>query len=868
MSSPRYFQGSSLTGLVKAGTARSFREVVDALRIPPRLGMSRADFMSLDEKQRNEAKQVPFFVPACFKRSPSKRVYAEATHCNLIFLDIDPEKKRTPEGKWVETGSYPAAPFVRDPNRLHTLLEGFNFAAHVTASSTPERPRMRIIVDATNIPLHRYAAAVMDVASRLGLPLVTRESTVAVQPMFLPVIFQDTTEEDYPLLCWEVDGRAYTTKDITTEGEPEERESKGNAPSDDLDFLRAPVPEVTLEIARAALFHVDADCSRDEWLQLAAALKHQFYPRQEEEAYTLFDEWSAQGEKYGGTDETEKLWKSLRPTPTGRLPVTIRTLLHTAAACGWDDKPLKEDAFKAVYEWFDEARSITDLMEHGVKRILGAPQLSTMQVDTLAHQLAKKAKERFAYTISLTAIRKDLERVRELMREKKAPEKLKEPLWAKGVCYIANTDEFYRQRTGERYKSHAFNSSYARWLLPTEDMLRERGEVPTAALLARPVVEPSVYALNHLKIPTVYDYAYDPSQPMEMFFVDRGRKYVNTYSPTYPEADPANAPRIAAMVERHLANLIAEEEYRQTLIDFLAYQVQFPGRKVRWAVLIQSAEGAGKTLLAKLMKAALGAEHVRVIGGEEIKRGWNEWSFGSQLVVLEEVRVAGANRHEVMNALKPLITNDDVSINERNRNTREVRNITNYMLFSNHHNAITITPNDRRYFVVKSPLQHKKQVQSLGTDYFSPLYDAIREYPGAVRSWLNDWTVSPSFQPQGHAPRTTYVQDLVEDCASDLTAAVRRLMREGDHPLVQYDIVGSKALMDMLSEEDNLRGITPHTLTNVLREEGLEKVGRISLGDDRQYIWVRHGVDKRTAPEEAARRVKNNLKNLEMEIFD
>lgn len=864
----RYFQGASLTGTVRAGTARSFREVVDALRLPPRLGMSRADFLALDEKKRNEAKQVPFFVPACFKQSPSKRVYAEATHCNLIFLDIDPEKRRLPDGKWEETGRYPAAPFVRDPERLHTLLEGFNFAAHVTASSTPERPRMRIIVDASDIPLARYPAAVHDVASRLGLPLVTRESTVAVQPMFLPIIFSDTSEEDYPLLCWEVDGRSYTVKDIITEDGEAATESKGNAQSDDLDFLRAPVPEVTLAIAKDALSHLDADCSRDEWLQVAAALKHQFYPRQEEDAYTLFDEWSAQGVKYGGGDETEKLWKSLRPTPTGRLPVTIRTLLHAAVAAGWDDQPVKEDAFRKVYEWFDEARSITDLMEHGVKRILGAPQLSTMQVDTLAHQLAKKAKERFAYTISLSAIRKDLERVRELMREKKPPEKLKEPLWAKGVCYIANTDEFYRQRTGERYKSHAFNSSYARWLLPTEDMLRDRGEVPTPALLARPVVEPSVYALNHLKIPTVYDYAYDPSQPMEMFFVDRGRKYVNTYSPTYPELDAANTERVASLVQRHLGNLIAEDDYRRTIIDFMAYQVQFPGRKVRWAVLIQSAEGAGKTFLAELMKTALGAEHVRIIGGEEIKRGWNEWAFGSQLVVLEEVRVAGANRHEIMNALKPLITNDDISINERNRNTRQAKNITNYMLFSNHHNALTITPNDRRYFVVKSPLQHKGQVQSLGENYFAPIYAALREYPGAVRSWLNEWTISPDFRPDGHAPRTTYLADLVEDSASDVTAAVRRLMREGDHPLVQYDIVGSKALMDMLSEEDNIRGVTPHTLTHVLREEGMEKVGRITIGEERQYIWVRHGVNKRTAPEEAARRVKNNLKNLEMQLFD
>jgi tRNA A37 threonylcarbamoyladenosine biosynthesis protein TsaE len=34
--------------------------------------------------------------------------------------------------------------------------------------------------------------------------------------------------------------------------------------------------------------------------------------------------------------------------------------------------------------------------------------------------------------------------------------------------------------------------------------------------------------------------------------------------------------------------------------------VQFPGSKIRWAVLIQSAEGAGKTFFAKVMQSVLG----------------------------------------------------------------------------------------------------------------------------------------------------------------------------------------------------------------------------------------------------------------------
>ncbi len=515
----------------------------------------------------------------------------------------------------------------------------------------------------------------------------------------------------------------------------------------------------------------------------------------------------------------------------------------------------------------EEVNTITELMEKGVHKILATPLLSAVQEDVLVHQLCTHAKKRFAYTISATAIRKDIARTKnEINAQEKPAEKIREPLWAKGVCYIAAAQEFYRHRTGEKFKPEAFNASYSRWLLPSEDNLKDAGIPVTPATLSKPIVSPNDYALNHLKIAAVYDYAYDPSQPMDMFFVSRGKKFVNTYSPTYPELDIKNAEKAGALFQTHLGNLIAEPDYRRILTDFMAFMVQQPGRKARWAVLIQSVEGAGKTYLAEVMKAVLGAEHVKTISGASIKSGYNEWSFGHQLVVLEEVRVAGTNRHEIMNALKPLITNDDISINEKFRNQRQVANISNYILFSNHHDALALTPGDRRYFVIKSPLQHKSQVLALGESYFPPLYAMLRDMPGAMRAYLDTWDISPDFRPDGHAPRTTYVTDMVNDSANDLTSAVRRLLMEGDFPLVQFDIVSAKSLMDVLQIEEGITRATAQQLAQVLREEGFQQVGRHLFGTERHYIWSRRGVDPSAVVGIAAQRLKNGAKNLCMDL--
>lgn len=873
--STRYYQGSSVTGPVRESPARNFREVVDALRLCPTLGLKHGDFLALDEKKRNEAKQVPFFVAAVFKESPCKRVYENALHCNLIFLDIDPEKENK-NGKWVETGRYPAKPFVDDPDSLYTALAGYNFAAHLTASSTPEAPRMRIIIDAEKIPLSRYPSAVMAIGALLGLPSITRESKVAVQPMFLPVMFLDSTDAEHPLIAYCFDGTPYGPDDITGGDEtpheaPARERSTANAPDpglDALEFLRAQVPEINLTIAREALFAIDADVSRAEWLSAAQALKHQFAPHKEDEAFELWDEWSATGEKYGGDKETRTIWDSVRPTPIGRSPVTIRTLLRSAAMAGWDDKRVKELCFSKVAHWLDTVPTVTDLMENGAKRILATPLLSNIQEDVLIHMLCSNAKKRFAFTISATAIRKDIKRAKGEAKALENPaEKMREPTWAKGVCYIAAAQEFYRHRTGEKFKPEAFNASYSRFLLPDEDTLTGAGIPITPAALSKPLVSPNDYALNHLKIVTGYDYAYDPGQPTELFFINRGKRYINTYSPTYPEADPKHACEAGEVLQRHLCNLVGEPDYRRVLLDFMAYMVQFPGGKIRWAVLIQSAEGAGKTFFAKVMQTVLGFEHVKILSDGAIKSGYNEWAFGHQLIAVEEIYVSGSNRHGVMNTIKPLITNDDVSVDEKFRSNRQVSNISNYMLFSNHHDALALTPNDRRYFVVKSPLQAKQQILALGENYFAPLYNMLRDYPGAMRSFLLDWEISPDFAPNGHAPRTRYVSEMVNDSAGDVTAAVRRMLMEGDYPLLQFDIASTKTIMDALHLEEGLHRATAQQIGAILREEGFSQIGRHMFGGERHYLWVRGGVNVDTAIDVAADRLAKNKIHLCMELI-
>lgn len=857
MSSPTFYGGQpDELGVVTALPLRSFREFIERkLLIACTLNTTREEYAALPQKERQRTKRVPYVVPCSFRQTPSRRVYDEAVTFCLICLDIDVEKD----------GSTPASPYYNNPQVLYELLHPFNFAAYTTASSTPEAPKMRIMVEAAGIPKQWYRKAVRMVAGMIGLTTITSESFTVVQPMFLPTIFRGDDEEfEHPLLCYDFEGRAVGQKDITDafSGEgPDEDPGSGpvhtklleDANGDCLEYLRPVVEEVTLEIVEAALAAMDPDMSYPEWLEVAASMRHQF-PREQEQAdaWTLFDKWSSGGSKYAGKGDTIAKWDSLRPTPTGRVPVTIRTLLTKATAAGWNSTYARERCFSATVKWMrDTTRTAGELLQDGPGKILATPLIGGGEEEALLNYLTTELRQRFGMKVTATTLRKDMKKLKDLATiTSAAGKKQLVPPWAKGLCYVGTTNTFFRHSTGETFVPEALDSTYGRKLLPSEEHIANALASGKPIDPSKPVMRPRDYLLNSVKIPAVYDYVYDPRQPNDTFITAQGRPCVNLYVPTFPEPDRAEAEYAAIIFNSHLNHLIREPEYREVIRSFMAYVVQHPGKKIRWAVLLQGVEGCGKTFLVEAMAAVLGRRHTRIVGPDAIYSQYNDWAYGAQVVGIEEIRVAGHNRHEVMNALKPLITNDQISVNQKYRDMANRENLANYLLFTNFHDSLVLTRGDRRYFVLKSPLQTKEQVLALGGDYFRTLFGMLTTHAAGLRYWFEHYPISPTFDPDGHAPRTAYLQQLIHDTASDAVLLIREAIGDNAHPLVGKDLVSSTALLNFLEASTHMKHVpTVQQLGSILREEGYVLRGRYEFQGGRHNLWTRlgtatHGIEK------------------------
>lgn len=845
-----YFCGTGFSRVERA-KAENFKQLVDRyLTVPLPLPIARDAFFALDKAGRDEAKKSPYLTAAEFKTSPARRLTEEALKCSLLFLDLDDAKT--------------ARQVLNNPQVVQRQLEGFSFAIYHTASSTDEDPRLRIVIDA-DLPLDRHTEAVQTVQTLLGLPVVDRVSKVWVQAMYRPVVFADAdAESTSPLITAITNSGKFTVEDIIDVEDPIGTISKRDNDDDTvepielLDYLRAPVDNGTIELAHELLEHLNPDMGYPEWLEVAAGLKHQFAgTADEDKAFALFDSWSSKGGKYEGDDDTKAKWVSLRPSPKGRLPVTFRSIMHKASLSGWDGSNAKRYAFEKVRAWINAATDVTALLVGALSRVAAAPLLSRAEEEILLSHISQRAKKLDA-TVNVAALRRDLRKVRARLDEKPEGEKTIAPAWVRGVCYVSSTEEFYRQSTGEKLKLPSWDNTYGRRLLPTEKQLEEAGIPVNQRTLSQPFVLPRQFALNVVQVPTVWDYVYDPANPKETVVVQKGRAYVNTYRRTHPAKDEDAAEECRLSFTNHLSNLIIEPEYQTTILDWLAFCVQNPGFKIRWSPLIQGAEGCGKTYLCAVLAAALGKEHVTIIDGKDLFKGWNEWATGKQVVAVEEVRVVGHSRHEIMNALKPLITNDVVSIAERFRNNRNVDNITNYIFFTNFKDALALDDGSRRYFVLQSALQTRQQVTALGGPaYFTPLYDLVRDKPGGFRAFLEAHRVSDNFAPNGVAPHTAYLDDLVEASANETTAAVRRLIKEQDHPLVTPKLVSTKTLLAML-ELEGIRRLSAQHVSSILRSEGFNQAGRFLIDGERQYLWTHASA----GPVDAAQIAKDNTERF------
>lgn len=515
-------------------------------------------------------------------------------------------------------------------------------------------------------------------------------------------------------------------------------------------------------------------------------------------------------------------------------PPLRRKELHTVI------KSIVDGHGKRSGKWgFDELerqvkKTTSDDFEQTLKIIASADRgsITVAKREILLRDMARRLK------IPISAIRDELKK-HELLEEEveTAEEEKKERLTVKELrqefkewVYVSSLDRVYHLKKGILYKTEGFNRMHQNKL--------EKG-----------TVLPLLLKYNCIQQADRLEFA--PSE--KKIFTRNFAVFANTYRK--PELQPVYD-SVKPMLD-HLRMLIPDYYERNIILDYIAYLVQHPGKKILFMPIIKGGKGVGKSVIAeKIIPAVLGEQNVRAVKPRKVNADFNAWQLDTQLVVFHELKL-GTTRQEKLNLteeLKEIITDHGMQASRKTVDDYDVRNFLNLFAFTNHEDAIMITPDERRFYMIRSEMQLQDD------EYYDKLHTWLDDNIEAIYHYFL-YRDLEDFNPY-RLPYSKYTEEIKEQSYMWPQSIVMDALGDSVSWLNQDVAVSWRAIVNYIRDKsagrdamecDNLTyamSSQSYKLVNALKDCGFRKYtmlsgnSRMRVNGSLETIWLTpKGVD-------------------------
>ncbi len=255
----------------------------------------------------------------------------------------------------------------------------------------------------------------------------------------------------------------------------------------------------------------------------------------------------------------------------------------------------------------------------------------------------------------------------------------------------------------------------------------------------------------------------------------------------------------------HCEYLIANESEREYFYDWLAMHVQHPGERLPGIVIV-GGFGVGKSWLNAMFSQTLGDQNVSSASFKMLSshQTYDNWLVDKQMIVIEEAKDVGdTGRYDVYENLKPLIDTSKISNFSANMKYGKIRKTdiyANFLIFTNHRDALIIPSGERRLFIIDGARTQRDY------KYYEKIHAALGGYPcmeaARLWNWLKERTITHDLKkPAMTKAKKAMVQmskssvdELVEDAIDEMPGAICT-----QHQLQQFIASNmSKDELDML----------------------------------------------------------------------
>jgi len=476
----------------------------------------------------------------------------------------------------------------------------------------------------------------------------------------------------------------------------------------------------SLDWLHFALYQMDPNTmSRGEWISATAAFKQSGWTHADEA--TLFNIWSEWCGRYTGNDVGENLkqWNSIRNTEVGWKSITRRVpTLIAYERFGFKDKA--------------PAPSAT------------IPTIAVPDTNMQAVPTADVPDMQFG----------------EILTEQDCSH------YFKNCFFIEKTGEILTPR-GRFMNATQFNGTYGGKVFIIDAQGKVSDEPWKAALRSTLWTVPKVDHIRFLPELKTFEIVED----------QLGRRGVNTYIPIRLKSSPGDVTPFL----QHMAHMLPVENDRHIFLSYLAHNVKFPGFKIPWAPLLQSAEGVGKGFIQAVIEGMLGEMYTYSPPAEElVKSGstFNGWQRGKLMIVVNEIKID--ERRELIEIMKPWVSDKRIQIQAKGDNQEMEDNPANWVFFSNYKDAIPINQSGRRYSIFYSVIQSAGDLllRGMNDDYFKALWHWL-ENGGQehIVHWLLNYPIERGGIPM-RAPQTSSYAEAVKVSRGPVEVAIANAVED------------------------------------------------------------------------------------------
>jgi Family of unknown function (DUF5906) len=318
----------------------------------------------------------------------------------------------------------------------------------------------------------------------------------------------------------------------------------------------------------------------------------------------------------------------------------------------------------------------------------------------------------------------------------------------------------------------------------------------------------------------VQDTCFNPKLAFGSIVSDDKLLYVNTYMPV----DIRRMAGDASPFLTHLAKLLPDERDRSILLAYMAACVQHQGVKFQWAPLIQGAEGNGKTLLSRCVDYTIGSRYTEWPSGETLVSKFNSWLRSKIFIAVEDVHIP-ESKHHLLDVLKPLITNQEITIEAKGFDQRRAEICANFIFNTNHKDALRKTDDERRICPFFTAQQSKADIErdGMGGDYFPTLYSWLRADGFAiVADYLQHYEIPAAMDPTKdcqRAPKSSSHDEAVSASKGFVEQEIVEAI-EAETPGFAGDFISMTMLDRYLEDRGIARRIPPNKRGEILRLMG------------------------------------------------